>query len=148
MKNPNLGNVHALKEYNKVNLHSGIESASPHRLIQMLIDGALARISTGKGHLKANLIAQKGEDISMAISIIGGLRDSLDHKQGGDIAENLDTLYEYMTYRLMEANLNNDISLLDEVHDLLMEIKAAWDAIAPHSASNSTNEDSKLHPAA
>lgn len=147
MKNPNLGNVHALREYNKVNLHSGIESASPHRLIQMLIDGALARISTGKGHLKANLTAQKGEDISMAISIIGGLRDSLDHKQGGDIAANLDSLYEYMTYRLMEANLNNDISILNEVHDLLMEIKTAWDGIATHAAVQSKSQ-AHVDPAA
>jgi flagellar secretion chaperone FliS len=129
MNNPNLGNILALKEYNKVNLQTSVESASPHRLIQMLIDGALARLAQAKGHMKANSIAQKGEDISMAISIIGGLRDSLDHKKGGSIASNLDSLYEYMTYRLMESNLKNDISLIDEVHDLLVEIKSAWDAI-------------------
>ncbi len=135
MKNPNLGNILALKEYNKINLQTGIENASPHRLIQMLIDGALARLAQAKGHMKANSIAQKGEDISMAISIIGGLRDSLDHKKGGAIADNLDSLYEYMTYRLMESNLKNDISLIDEVHDLLMEIKTAWDAIASQPAA-------------
>jgi flagellar secretion chaperone FliS len=132
MNNPNLGNIRALKQYNKINLQTGIESASPHRLIQMLIDGALARLAQAKGHMKANSIAQKGEDISMAISIIGGLRDSLDHKKGGEIANNLDSLYEYMTYRLMESNLKNDISMVDEVHDLLMEIKSAWDAITNH----------------
>ena len=135
MKNPNLGNILALKEYNRINLQTGVENASPHRLIQMLIDGALARLAQAKGHMKANSIAQKGEDISMAISIIGGLRDSLDHKKGGSIASNLDSLYEYMTYRLMESNLKNDVSLLDEVHDLLTEIKSAWDEIAIHPAA-------------
>ena len=130
MNNPNLGNILALKEYNKVNLQTGIENASPHRLIQLLINGALAKLAQAKGHMKANSIAQKGEDISMAISIIGGLRDSLDHDKGGAIATNLDNLYEYMSRKLMESNINNDVSLIDEVHGLLTEIKSSWDAIA------------------
>lgn len=130
MNNPNLGNILALKQYNKINLQTSIDSASPHRLIQMLMDGALARLAQAKGHMKANSIAQKGEDISMAISIIGGLRDSLDHQKGGEIANNLDSLYEYMTYRLMESNLKNDVSMIDDVYGLLVEIKSAWDEIA------------------
>ena len=146
MNNPSLGSIQALKEYNKVNLHTGIESASPHRLIQMLVDGALSRLAQAKGHMKANAIAEKGEDISMAISIIGGLRDSLDHKKGGSIASNLDSLYEYMTYRLMESNLKNDISIVDEVHGLLMEIKVAWDGIATHPQV--TGEADRINPAA
>ncbi len=135
MNNPNLGNILALKEYNKINLQTSIEGASPHRLIQLLMDGALARLTQAKGHMKANSIAQKGEDISMAISIIGGLRDSLNHDKGGSMADNLDSLYEYMTYRLMESNLKNDVSIIDEVHGLLTEIKSAWDAIANQSVA-------------
>jgi flagellar secretion chaperone FliS len=141
MNNPNLGNILALKQYNKINLQTSIESASPHRLIQMLIDGALTKLSQAKGHMKSGSIAQKGEDISMAISIIGGLRDSLDHEKGGSIASNLDSLYEYMTYRLMESNLKNDISIIEEVHGLLMEIKTAWDEIGnqPVAAQTGTH---------
>ena len=146
MNNTSLGNIHALKEYTKVNVQTGTESASPHRLIQMLIDGALGKIAKAKGHMKSNAIVEKGEDISMAISIIGGLRDSLDHKKGGSIAENLDSLYEYMTYRLMESNLKNDISIVDEVHGLLMEIKVAWDGIATHPQV--TGEADRINPAA
>ena len=146
MKNPNLGNILALKEYNKVNLQTDVENVSPHRLIQMLIDGAIARLAQAKGHMQAKSIAQKGEDISMAISIIGGLRDSLDHKKGGSIASNLDSLYEYMTYRLMESNLKNDITILDEIHDLLTEIKSAWDAIANHPAA--VKNEAHIEPAA
>jgi flagellar secretion chaperone FliS len=150
MNNPNLGNILALKEYNRVNLQAGIESASPHRLIQMLIDGALSRLAQAKGHMKANSISQKGEDISMAISIIGGLRDSLDHDKGGTIAGNLDGLYDYMSNRLMESNLKNDVSILDEVHDLLTEIKLAWDAIASHQEvmTEVMTEVKQLGPAA
>ncbi len=146
MNNPNLGNILALKEYGKIDLHTSIEGASPHRLIQLLIDGALTRLAQAKGHMKANSISQKGEDISMAISIIGGLRDSLDHEKGGSIAINLDDLYEYMTRRLMESNMNNDVSIIDEVHGLLMEIKFAWDGIANHEEVNgNTNQ---IEPAA
>jgi flagellar protein FliS len=148
MNNPNLANILALKQYNKINLHTSIESASPHRLIQMLIDGAMSKLAQAKGHMKASSIAQKGEDISMAISIIGGLRDSLDHEKGGSIANNLEDLYEYMTYRLMEANMKNDISLIDEVRDLLMEIKTAWDAIASHPEVTKTREHEQITPAA
>ena len=132
MNNNNLGNISALKAYGKVNIQAGVESASPHRLIQMLIDGALSKIVQAKGHMKTKSIKQKGEDISLAISIIGGLRDSLDLDKGGEITSNLDDLYEYMSRKLIESNLKNDISLLDEVHGLLMEIKVAWDGIARH----------------
>lgn len=141
-------NIQALKQYTKVDVHTGIEEASPHRLIQMLMDGALTRIAQAKGHMKANSIAQKGEDISMAISIIGGLRDSLDHDKGGSLADNLDSLYEYMTFRLMESNLNNDVSILDEVHGLLAEIKSAWDEIANHPDAIKAERSRVEQPAA
>ena len=146
MNNPNLGNIRALKQYSKINLQTSIESASPHRLIQMLMDGALAKLAQAKGHMKANSVAQKGEDISIAISIIGGLRDSLDHDKGGEIASNLDNLYEYMSGQLMLSNIKNDISLIDEVQGLLMEIKVAWDDIATHPEV--AGEKSQIDPAA
>ena len=130
--NASMGNIRALKEYGRVNVQTGITNASPHRLIQMLLEGALARIAKAKGHIQRNEVKQKGEAISMAVSIIGGLRDSLDKSKGGQIAENLDMLYEYMSNRLLEANVKNDTGLLDEVQHLLMEIKTAWDGIQNH----------------
>lgn len=148
MDNPKLGNILALKEYTKVNLQTGIENASPHRLIQMLIDGALAKLAHAKGHMKANAIANKGQDISMAISIIGGLRDSLDHENGGSLAANLEDLYEYMTYRLMESNLKNDELIIDEVYSLLTEIKTAWDEIEHQTNAPSDIQTQIEQPAA
>ena len=148
MYNANVGNINALKEYAKVNVQSGIENASPHRLIQMLIDGALAKLSQAKGHINNKDIEKKGNDLSMAISIIGGLRDSLDHDKGGSISSNLEDLYEYMTYKLMEANLKNDVDTIDEVHGLLMEIKMAWDELAPKTGSHSDDSSQFEQPAA
>ena len=116
-------NVEALQQYTRLNTQCEVESASQHRLIQMLMEGALDRIIKAKSYVRNNELQMKGEFIGMAISIIGGLRDSLDHETGAELAENLDKLYEYMSARLLEANVNNDESILDEVHKLLLEIK-------------------------
>jgi len=123
----------ALNQYSQNAVQTGIESASPHRLIQMLMEGALAKISIAKGHMERREIREKGEQIGCAISIIEGLKASLDHEKGGDIASNLEDLYIYMERRLIEANRENDTSLLDEVADLFRQIKEAWDAIADHA---------------
>ena len=119
----------ALKEYSQVGVHSGIASATPHRLIQMLMEGALEKIAAAKGAMTRGDIPVKGAQISWAISIIDGLRMSLDMEAGGEIADNLNRLYDYMGRRLVEANLKNEPAYLDEVANLLKEIKSAWDAI-------------------
>jgi len=126
----NMAMRNALDQYKKVGVQSGIESASPHRLIQMLMAGALEKISAAKGFMERGDIRQKGEQIGWAISIIDGLRVSLDKNLGGELVDNLDALYEYMGQRLLFANMNNDSEALEEVSGLLREIKAGWDGIA------------------
>lgn len=121
----------AVHHYNEVGVQSGVVYASPHRLIQMLMDGALDKIALAKGYMVRKETALKGSHISWAISIVDGLRQSLDMKAGGDIARNLDDLYDYMMRRLMQGNLTNDPRMLDEVAALLREVKSAWDAIPP-----------------
>lgn len=128
MKHPNMRN--AMNEYNQTAVKASIMSASPHRLIQMLMEGALDKIAIAKGCMERNQIELKGKHISWAISIIGGLRSSLDKKAGGDIAQNLEDLYDYMERRLAAANAQNDPAILDEVTSLLRQIKEAWDAIS------------------
>lgn len=118
-----------ISHYNQVSRVSGVTDADPHRLVQMLLEGALGKIAAVKGLMIRNDIAKKGELVSQAISIIVGLRSSLNKSAGGDIAENLDRLYEYMEGQLLQANIKNDTSLLDEVTALLKEVKAGWDAI-------------------
>ncbi len=119
----------AIQAYGKVSTHSQAAYASPHRLIQMLMEGALDKLAVARGHMERGEVAQKGNYISWAISIIEGLRISLDPRAGGEIAANLEALYDYMERRLVEANANNDLAILDEVAGLLGKIKDAWDQI-------------------
>jgi flagellar protein FliS len=119
----------AMKQYQRVSVHSEVFEASPHRLIQMLMEGALERIAQARGATQREKFAEKGELIGKTISIIGGLREPLDHEVGGELSQNLDSLYEYMISRLLEANRGNDIAALDEVSSLLREVKSGWDAI-------------------
>lgn len=106
-----------------------IFEASPHRLVQMLMDGAIEKINFAKGHMEHGNVAEKGRHISWAISIIDGLRASIDKDSGGEIAQNLDDLYDYMSRRLLQSNIDNDVSILNEVANLMREIKGAWDVI-------------------
>jgi flagellar protein FliS len=116
--------------YANVGLETGIASASPHKLIVMLYDGALVALLSAKTNIAANNIAAKGTSISKAITIIdNGLRASLDKDAGGEIAANLDALYDYMSRRLLHANLKNDVPAIEEVHRLLTDLREAWVAI-------------------
>ena len=124
-----MNGIAALNQYRQIDNQGGVTDASPHRLILMLLDGAMGRLSTAKGCLQRGEVAEKGALISGSISIIDGLRASLDHESGGDIASNLDGLYEYMSGRLLVANLHNEEAPLDEVIVLLREIREAWVAI-------------------
>ncbi len=119
--------VHA---YAKVGIETGVAAASPHKLIVMLFDGALTALSTAMMNMRAGNIAAKGKAISQAIMIIdSGLRASLDKKAGGEIAEGLDALYEYMSERLLLANLRNQTDIIEEVQRLLTDLRDAWNAI-------------------
>lgn len=116
--------------YAKVGVETGVMAASPHKLIVMLFDGAVAAVGSALVHMQARNIPEKGKAISKAIEIIeNGLRASLDRKAGGQIGENLDALYEYMQHRLLLANLQNDPAILEEVQRLLNELREAWNAI-------------------
>ena len=118
-----------LSQYGKVAVGSEASYASPHRLIQMLMEGALDKIAFSKGQIERNDFAEKGRNITWAISIIQGLSASLDVESGGEIAANLEGLYDYMVRRLLEANKTNDVEILEEVSSLLKEVKQAWDAM-------------------
>lgn len=119
----------ALRQYQHVNTHAQAVEATPHRLIQMLMEGGLTRLAQARGAMERGQVALKGELIGKAIGIIGGLRNGLDLNAGGELAENLDNLYEYMVMRLLEANLKNVSEPLDEVACLLRNVKTGWDAI-------------------
>ena len=125
--------MRALRQYQKVSSHAQVSEASPHRLVQMLMEGGLDRMAQAKGALNRGDIAQKGLMLGKAIEIISGLRDGLEPEKAEDPAavHQLDALYGYMSNRLVEANLVNDAEIIDEVARLLITVKTGWDAIAP-----------------
>ncbi|MGK0442088.1 MAG: flagellar protein FliS [Pseudohongiellaceae bacterium] len=121
----------ALNQYKQVNAHEAMSGASPHRLIQLLMDGALQRMAEGKGALQRNDMNHKGLALGKAISILGGLSDSLNLDVDSDIPANLASLYEYMVHCLMLGNSSNDVAKIEESIRLLRTIKLAWDEIIP-----------------
>lgn len=124
----------AAAQYRKLDTHGNIEDASPHRLIQLMMERVLAKIGIARGHMERNEIGDKGRNIGDAIEIINGLQASLNHKADAKMSENFDALYDYMMRRLLEANLRDDTEILDEVAGLMQELKEAWDTIADQVA--------------
>lgn len=120
--------------YQQVRSRGGAESADPHGLITLLMDGALERIVQARGHMQRSEIAAKGEAISRCIKIIGGLRDSLDRKADAALVDRLDSLYDYMSRRLLQANVRNDTTILDEVSNLLRQVRDSWIKVSPAHA--------------
>lgn len=118
--------------YASVGVETGAMSASPHQLIVMLFDGAMAAIFKAKWAMEHNDIAGRGMAISKAIDIIdGGLRASLNMERGKELAERLSALYDYMSRSLLKVNLTNDLALLAHIETLLGDIAGAWKEIAP-----------------
>ncbi|MGN2247602.1 flagellar export chaperone FliS [Frateuria sp. GZRR35] len=112
--------------YQQIRSHGGVESADPHGLITLLMDGALERLVTARGHMQRGEIGPKGEVIGRCIEIIGGLRDALNHEVETPLVGQLDQLYDYMSRRLLHANLRNDVGALDEVSTLLQKVRSSW----------------------
>jgi len=118
--------------YAALSIDSAVQSADPHRLILLLFEGAENALAMAKLHAEQGNIAGRGEAISKGIDIIAnGLKASLDIQQGGELAERLAALYDYMITRLLWANMKNDIPTLVEVQTLLAEIHEAWRLIEP-----------------
>ncbi|MBT7307410.1 MAG: flagellar export chaperone FliS [Gammaproteobacteria bacterium] len=119
----------AINFYSQVKNQTTLEGATPHKLILMLFNGAQERLATAKGHMQRGEIEAKSSRIDAAIKIIEGLRNTLDFQNGGEISENLDSLYEYMLLRLVQANMKNDPEIIDEVLVLIREVAAGWSSI-------------------
>ena len=120
--------------YAKAGIETGVETADPHKLILMLFEGAMLAVASASLHMKrkggADDVARKGEAISKAINIItNGLKASLDQGAGGELAGKLGALYDYMSARLLYANMHDQPAILDEVSHLLAELKGAWEQI-------------------
>jgi flagellar protein FliS len=122
------------EQYRTVGAHGTLAQASPHRVVQVMLDATLSRIVEASGHLERGEVAAKGEKIGKALAIIEALMLGLDKERGGEVAQNLERLYDYASRTLLKANLENRSDLLKEVTSLLREIKLGWDGIAPAKA--------------
>ncbi len=117
--------------YQSVSVHGGVAGADPHRLVLMLMDGALERMAIARGYIERGQIARKAQALHQCVNIVNELRGSLNLSQGGALAQNLGDLYDYMLRQLLRANVESDLSCVKEVASLMGEIRGAWVAIGP-----------------
>ena len=117
------------REYKKLDVQTSVANANPHELIDMLLTGAKDRLRQAQGAIQRGDHAAKSNALNACVDIIGALQASLDHDEGGEIAANLDSLYEYMQRRLYRTNTDNDLAGVVEVTDLIDTLHEAWAAI-------------------
>lgn len=122
--------------YRKVGVETGVGAASPHQLVTMLFDGFNEAVAQAKRALLFKDIEAKCKAITRAARIIDeGLRAPLNTEAGGELAGQLKALYGYVTLRLTQANLNNDVAALDECVRLIEPVRQAWIAIGPNAGT-------------
>jgi flagellar protein FliS len=119
----------AIQSYGDVKVTTGVATSNNVQLIQMLFDGLLESMATARGHIQHNNIQEKSKAIARASRIVLGLQGALDFEKGGDLANNLNELYSYVTRRLFHVNAHNDLVVLDEIYGLMKEIRDAWEGV-------------------
>ena len=122
-----------LAAYQSVAVHGGVADGDPHRLVLMLMDGALERMALARGYMERGQIAKKAQALHQCVNIVNELRGALNIAQGGALALNLRDLYDYLLRQLLQANVANDANCIQEVTALLGEIRSAWLAIGPEA---------------
>lgn len=121
----------SLAAYHSVSVQGTVASADPHRLVQMLMDATAERLNTARSCIERGETARKAKLLHSCVTLVAELRGSLNLAEGGELAQNLSNLYEYMARQLLLANVQNDAGKINEVLALLNEIRGAWIAIGP-----------------
>jgi len=127
-----------IQAYKKDSLKADLASADPHRVIQLLMQGALERLALSKGYIERRDMEAKSETLTRVVEIINALRDSLDRDANPDLVDNLEALYLFMIEQIHEASAKLDTHKIDIVMKLMLELKGAWDQIsdaAKHEAA-------------
>ena len=122
-------NLTAMNQYKTVDLRSAVASASPHQLIAMLYDGALTALANAKGCIARKDIESRAKQLNKANAIVMGLQDFLDVEKGGEIAENLSALYNYIIRGIIQANREQSEEKIQELINLLLELKQGWNGM-------------------
>lgn len=129
-----------IKHYQREALKTRLASADPFEVTQMLMEGALESMKIAKINIQNNDLENKSKFIAKATSIIDSLRLSLNHNVGGELSSNLESLYVYISDSLLESSINNDIAKIEEVVELLSDIKVAWDQIPERDRQSAFNQ--------
>ena len=117
------------ESYGSVQVVTGVATADNIQLIQMLFDGLLESLATATGHIQNHAIEEKSKALARAGRIVVGLQGALDFERGGELAQNLNELYAYMTRRLFHINAHNDLNAVEEVKTLVQDISQAWQTL-------------------
>lgn len=136
-----------IQAYKKGNLKQNLSMADPHRITQMLMEGALEKMALAKGAMERKEYEAKAEHFSKATAIILNLRDTLDLDVGGELGQNLFALYDYIVRRLNDANIQNSVKIMEEVIELMLPIKNAWAQI-PEAAKQEAYDKKRQQQAA
>lgn len=121
--------------YRTIGVETGVDGASTHRLIAMLFEGFGDAIAQARVAMARREVEDKCKAITKAVRIVDeGLKASLDIDAGGRLAQDLASLYGYVTLRLTQANLGNDPAVLDECASLMEPVRSAWAAIDPSAS--------------
>jgi flagellar protein FliS len=121
--------IAALSQYGKIKNDAQTSYASPHQLMLMLFDGAIEAMSFTIGAIKNNNLELRSKQSTRSITIINGMRECLDMETGGELADNLYSLYQYMTKELFKASFKNDIETIRNIQTMLKDIRGSWEKI-------------------
>lgn len=116
--------------YRNVGLETSVSAADPHQLVSMLFDALLQSLTSAKSSILSGDIPAKGRAISRVVRILEeGLKAGLDEERGGELAANLRSLYDFCIFRITDANLKNDVAIVDEVIRVIQPVADSWNAI-------------------
>jgi flagellar protein FliS len=121
---------YGIKAYKSVGIKDDLAVADPHRIIQLLMQGSLENMAKAKGAMERKDFAEKSRTVSKAMSIISALQHSLDMDVGGEVSQNLWSLYDFMVNHLMQASRESNPAKVEDVIEIMIKIKSGWDAIS------------------
>lgn len=124
-----------LNQYQQTSIETGIENASPHKLVSMIYDGVVDTLALVKGAIERKDYETKANKVNHAITLIGGLRVGLDLENGGDVAKNYSDIYTYANQQLLQVSLKNDLDILAEVASLMRELRTSWNLMPDNMKS-------------
>ena len=121
--------ITALAQYGQIKNDAQISYASPHQLMLMLFDGAIEAMSMTIGSIQNKNFELRSKQNTRSIAIINGMRECLDLETGGELADNLYSLYQYMVQELFRASFKNDVDTIQNIQTMLKDIRGSWEKI-------------------